>query len=52
MHVWSSFVARKVALWLAVFSVLQLACAGFSAVSVKVEPGVARQIGRQEAHPP
>jgi hypothetical protein len=28
MHVRSSFVARKVALWLAVFSVLHLACAG------------------------
>ena len=28
MHVRSSFVARKVSLWLAVFSVLQLACAG------------------------
>jgi len=28
MHVRSSFVARQVSLWLAVFSVLQLACAG------------------------
>jgi hypothetical protein len=101
MHVRSSFVARKVLLLVAVFSVLQLGSGyrspwrvynsdntwsesweimssapsrvpgsadskqysgrsqddvsgerGFSAVSVKIEPGVAHQVGRLEAHPP